>query len=111
MKTSRADIVTEKPGPRGRTRNVRTEMEAFQLFMDDSILEFVTNSTNHEVEQYKKHNSFATSPSFQEISINEIKALVGLLLYRVYIVTQRILKMNYGTIMNHADLNTTLPCH
>ena len=37
VKTSRADIVTEKPGPRSRARNVRTEMEAFQLFMDDSI--------------------------------------------------------------------------
>jgi hypothetical protein len=38
--------VLHLPGPIGEARNVKSELEAFNLFFDDNVIEMIVNGTN-----------------------------------------------------------------
>ena len=77
-KRRKADIVTEKPGPRGRAKSVTTEGGAFNLFIDNEMIERIVEATNYEIHRKRPEEN----PTYADTCPDEIRCFIGVLLFR-----------------------------
>lgn len=75
------DICTERPGPTGFARRVRTELASFLLFMTMAMMQLILERTN-EVIALHTPESDRYNERYKPMDIDELMALIGLLLYR-----------------------------
>ena len=73
-----AEIPKEKPGPCGRAKFVYTEIDAYQLFIDDVIIRRVVVLMNYEINR----RGVSNDPAHGETCEDEIRCLIGVLLFR-----------------------------
>ena len=73
-----ADIVTEKAGPRGRAKFVTTEREAFELFIDDEVINRIVEATNYRIVQTRSQNDMTHAETCED----EIRCLIGVFVFR-----------------------------
>ena len=74
------NVVKEKPGPQGAARRARTELDAFNLFYNNGMINRTVTSTNKEIE--KKRNTMDKLVRHQDTTPDEIRCFIGLLLFR-----------------------------
>lgn len=77
-KTASRNIVRTMPGPKGKAKQVSTQMEAFDLFFDTEMLEDIVKFTNQEIERQRQNYSREQSWT-RELTLCELKAYIGLL--------------------------------
>ena len=85
-----ANILTKAAAVRGRARNVRSEAEAFKLFITDAIIEKIVAHTNDRLPQERQRFEAACSASttektahrLQDVTHTEICAFLGLCILR-----------------------------
>ena len=73
------NVVLHLPGPKGDARNVKSELEAWSLIFDDTMINKIFLHTNQEIAirstRYKSKDTTFIHKTFVE----ELKALIGLL--------------------------------
>ena len=85
-----ANILTEAAAVRGRARNVRSEAEAFKLFITDAIIEKIVAHTNDRLRQERQRIEAACSASttektahrLQDVTHTKMCAFLGLCILR-----------------------------
>ncbi|KAI4456634.1 hypothetical protein MML48_8g00012285 [Holotrichia oblita] len=79
VRTRSHNLLTELPGTKGTAKNVKTELESLELYLDSNIVRIVTKCTNIYITKIKeKYTRERDARLTDEI---EIRALIGLLYY------------------------------
>lgn len=71
------NIVTQLPGPKRQARQARSELECWNLFLPETILEKLVHYTNIKIRQVQPN--YARVRDARQTDISEMKALLGLL--------------------------------
>lgn len=69
--------VTEKPGVQHEARNAKNEIDAWNLFISEKIIETIVNCTNIYIAKIR--TNFARDRDATNTNVVEIKALIGCL--------------------------------
>ncbi|KAG8305632.1 hypothetical protein J6590_065552 [Homalodisca vitripennis] len=78
IRTRASNIVLRLPGPRGEARNTKTEIDCFNLYFDDDVIEMIVNGTNIYILGIK--DQFERERDARPIYKTEIRAFIGILL-------------------------------
>lgn len=71
------NFFTKKPGPINNASKAKTELECFQIFMSDNIIEIITNSTNIYINKMK--TKYQRDRDAKLTDTCEVRALFGML--------------------------------
>ncbi|XP_046658756.1 piggyBac transposable element-derived protein 4-like [Homalodisca vitripennis] len=72
-----SNIVLRLPGPRGEARNTKTEIDCFNLYFDDDVIEMIVNGTNIYISGIK--DQFERERDARPTDKTEIRAFIGIL--------------------------------
>lgn len=76
-RTRKRNFVLGPAGPAGKARNADTIIKAFHIFIDDRIIEIITNTTNIYIDSIK--TQFDRNRDANNTDICEMKAFLGIL--------------------------------
>ena len=87
-RNNRANVITERPGPRPKATQTPTQKAAFNLFFKEDIMSTIVLCTNRKIRSF-----FSTLPEnfvaennkyafIKETCIDELYAIIGLYIYR-----------------------------
>ncbi|KAG8287875.1 hypothetical protein J6590_027214, partial [Homalodisca vitripennis] len=78
IRTRASNIVLRLPGPRGEAGNTKTEIDCFNLYFDDDVIEMIVNGTNIYILGIK--DQFERERDERPIYKTDIRAFIGILL-------------------------------
>ena len=80
----RSDIIANKLGITRYSRDTKTPLDAFSLFLDDDILGIICNHTNARIEDtlHFRPDDSRNYPYFKATNIVEMKTFIGFFFYR-----------------------------
>ena len=76
VRTRAHNIILHLPGPRGRAREIDSEVDLFELFLDNSVVKIITNCTNIYIDTIR--DNFGREWDARNTDEIEIRALFGL---------------------------------
>lgn len=79
VRTRSQNIIKLFPGTKGNARNVRSEIDCLKLFINDTVIEIITVSTNIYIDKIK--NNFQRFRDARRADKREIAAFVGILIF------------------------------
>lgn len=83
---SAADIITTRPGPRGRARGIQDPEQAWRLFFSDEMIDLVVRHTNKKIDETRKSLQAETlskkGPTYSPTTTEEVTAFLGLMYTR-----------------------------
>ncbi|CAH1979567.1 unnamed protein product [Acanthoscelides obtectus] len=106
VKTRSHNITIHLPGPKGKAREVKTEVAALELFLDDNILKTITACTNIYIE--KTRQEFTRDRDARSTDEIEIRAFIGLLFL---IGTMRCSRKNIHLLWDNSKGNGIESCY
>ncbi|CAH2009352.1 unnamed protein product, partial [Acanthoscelides obtectus] len=106
VKTRSHNIIIHLPGPKGKAREVKTEVAALELFLDDNILKTITACTNIYIE--KTRQEFTRDRDARSTDEIEIRAFIGLLFL---IGTMRCSRKNIHLLWDNSKGNGIESCY
>lgn len=81
-RTRAANIVLRLPGPKTEAKNAKREFECLQLFLDDKIINTITQSTNVYINNIRI--KYARLRDCKVTDNEEVKALIGILDVKIF---------------------------
>ena len=78
VRTRSKNIITQLPGPRGKTKGISSAIESWRCFFDSAIINMITDCTNKVIE--KVSPNYGRSTYTRPTNVHEIEALIGMLL-------------------------------
>ncbi|CAH2001451.1 unnamed protein product [Acanthoscelides obtectus] len=106
VKTRSHNIIIYLPGPKGKAREVKTEVADLELFLDDNILKTITACTNIYIE--KTRQEFTRDRDARSTDEIEIRAFIGLLFL---IGTMRCSRKNIHLLWDNSKGNDIESCY
>ncbi|CAH1995456.1 unnamed protein product [Acanthoscelides obtectus] len=106
VKTRSRNIIIHLPGPKGKAREVKTEVADSELFLDDIILKTITACTNIYIE--KTRQGFTRDRDARSTDEIEIRAFIGLLFL---IGTMRCSRKNIHLLWDNSKGNGIESCY
>ncbi|CAH1990806.1 unnamed protein product [Acanthoscelides obtectus] len=106
VKTRSHNIIIHLPGPKGKAREVKTEVADLELFLDDNILKTITACTNIYIE--KTRQEFTRGRDARSTDEIEIRAFIGLLFL---IGTMRCSRKNIYLLWDNSKGNGIESCY
>lgn len=89
IRTIQQNLVTEKSGVKGVAKNAKSEIESWEIFFSNPIIETIVKCTNIYIA--KVRSNFARDRDALDTNNREIKALIGCLYiignYNIFILT------------------------
>lgn len=100
-KTSSKNIVHIRPGPSGNALFSNEPVEYFLLFFSSDLLTKIIGHTNEEIilQKQKYAQNVQNKSTFQNINLNELKGLLGIL------IASAAMKSNHVNAVNLFDLS------
>lgn len=83
---SAADVMSTRPGPRGRARHVQDPEQAWRLFFSDEMISLMVEHTNKKIQETRKTLAEETlkkkGPTYRDTTQDEMNAFLGLMYTR-----------------------------
>ncbi|CAH1962352.1 unnamed protein product [Acanthoscelides obtectus] len=96
VRTRACNIITHLPGPRNEARELKSEIDIYNLFLDQDIIGTIVESTNIYIQ--KARAKFGRERDARETDALEVRALIGLLYLIGSLRCSKKKSINYGTI-------------
>ncbi|XP_030758825.1 piggyBac transposable element-derived protein 4-like [Sitophilus oryzae] len=106
VRTKSCNIIIHLPGPKGAAREKKSEIDIYNLFLDDSIINIIVTSTNIYIDKIR--SKFARERDARYTDSIEIRSFIGLL----YLIgTLRSSRKNLSKLWDNSRGNGLEACY
>ncbi|XP_050315500.1 piggyBac transposable element-derived protein 4-like [Anthonomus grandis grandis] len=106
VRTRACNIITHLPGPRKEARELKSEIDIYNLFLDEDIIGTIVESTNIYIQKVRA--KFGREKDARETDALEARAFIGLL----YLIgSLRCSKKNFSKLWDNSKGNSLESCY